>query len=260
MKSLKKILFTVIVACSFSGIAQIKEHCGEIHYSQVTNFSRTFEKNYILFFNKSNSIYKETKINTKKLQLSQTDSDKGQQLTNDMARNNLTPEYFYNDIKSFYFMEIWYDQELVVKENKLNWQWTLHKETKKLGKFTCQKATANFRGRNYIAWFTTEIPTFFGPRKFNGLTGLILEVYDEDKVFHTLASKIKITNTSECNIPIDKGNFNKALTIKEYNIKKTELIKADFAKLASRMPKGYRNLKLDENCNDCKEEIEKFND
>lgn len=35
-----------------------------------------------------------------------------------------------------------------------------------------------FRGRDYIAWFTEEIPVSKGPYKFNGLPGLIVLIHD----------------------------------------------------------------------------------
>lgn len=51
--------------------------------------------------------------------------------------------------------------------------------------FSCQMATANFRGRKWFAFFTTEIPVNDGPWKLCGLPGLILKAYDEmhDYVF-----------------------------------------------------------------------------
>lgn len=64
--------------------------------------------------------------------------------------------------------------------------WFIGSETQDILGYQCQKATCKFRGRNYTAWFTTEIPLCYGPWKFGGLPGLILKVYDEKKefVFH----------------------------------------------------------------------------
>ncbi|GAP73341.1 GLPGLI family protein [Candidatus Symbiothrix dinenymphae] len=57
--------------------------------------------------------------------------------------------------------------------------WTLQDDTLTVHGYLCQKATCSFRGRNYIAWFCTDIPINNGPWKFGGLPGLILKVYDE---------------------------------------------------------------------------------
>lgn len=62
---------------------------------------------------------------------------------------------------------------------KINWK--ILDETKEIGDFKCFKASCNFRGRDYTAWFTLEIPLPYGPWKLQGLPGLILEAYDTDK-------------------------------------------------------------------------------
>lgn len=49
--------------------------------------------------------------------------------------------------------------------------------------YECRKATTEFAGRSYTAWFTTEIPLPFGPYKFGGLPGLILKLEDAEKQF-----------------------------------------------------------------------------
>lgn len=56
--------------------------------------------------------------------------------------------------------------------------WTLHEETKVIKDYKVQKATMSYSGRDYVAWFTHEIPISDGPYKFNGLPGLILEISD----------------------------------------------------------------------------------
>ncbi|MBR1789812.1 MAG: GLPGLI family protein, partial [Bacteroidaceae bacterium] len=47
----------------------------------------------------------------------------------------------------------------------------------------CQKATCRFRGRDFVAWFATDVPIKGGPWKFGGLPGCILKVYDVQKIY-----------------------------------------------------------------------------
>lgn len=57
--------------------------------------------------------------------------------------------------------------------------WTMGDSTREVLGYTCQQATADFRGRRWTSWFATDIPISDGPWKLGGLPGLILEAYDE---------------------------------------------------------------------------------
>lgn len=77
------------------------------------------------------------------------------------------------------------------EETYASQKWMMEDSTKQVLGYTCQKAECDFRGRHYVAWFTPDIPISDGPWKFNGLPGLILEVYDSKHYFHFLADGIR---------------------------------------------------------------------
>ena len=60
-------------------------------------------------------------------------------------------------------------------------KWEIQNDTATILGYVCQKATCSFRGRNWVAWFTTEIPLSEGPWKFYGLPGLITKVHDTEE-------------------------------------------------------------------------------
>nr|WP_292011376.1 GLPGLI family protein [Chryseobacterium sp.] len=67
--------------------------------------------------------------------------------------------------------------------------WKMKNEFKTILGFKCQKAETTKYGRTWTAWFTPEIPFQYGPYKFNGLPGLITELYDSrDDYRYTLYS------------------------------------------------------------------------
>jgi GLPGLI family protein len=71
----------------------------------------------------------------------------------------------------------WYSEPLPLQN------WEIGQDTLRIASYLCQNATCRFRGRDYTAWFTTDIPISNGPWKFGGLPGLILKVYDKDRQY-----------------------------------------------------------------------------
>ena len=65
-----------------------------------------------------------------------------------------------------------YEEELIPQD------WVIHDETTDIAGYVCQKAVCHWRGRDWVAWFTQEIPISEGPWKFHGLPGLIIKIYD----------------------------------------------------------------------------------
>ncbi len=70
-------------------------------------------------------------------------------------------------------------QDYVYKDELSAQQWEIRDSTKIILDYPCQMAVCNFRGRQWTAWFTTDIPVSDGPWKFSGLPGLIMEAYDK---------------------------------------------------------------------------------
>lgn len=76
-----------------------------------------------------------------------------------------------------------YEYEEIQPELK----WQLHNESKKILDYSCKKATVKYRGREFVAWYTTEVPINNGPYVFEGLPGLILELKDSQNKYHFTA-------------------------------------------------------------------------
>ena len=250
-------LVYLILIIALKASAQKASVCGEILYKQETNFSMYYERNFLMAFNNKESYYEETNIKASRSIVKNEYSEDGLTKKNLIGRKNLTPSFYYNNKNDFYFMEMWFDEPLTVKEAQYQLIWKLYPETKKIGSFLCTKATTRFRGRDYIAWFTNKIPVPFGPWKFKDLPGLILEVYDTDNVFHILAQKIKITKALNCYIDFDTIKVNSPLTIRTYLKRIKELVNEDLARISSKMGRT-KTLRIDESCDDCSESIELF--
>lgn len=118
----------------------------------------------------------------------------------------------------------------LINKNKI--KWTLSKNTKKIDKFMCYKATTivvlnNSSGAHSVpvtAWYTPEIPLSYGPDGFGGLPGLILEL-EWNGVFTTLKriEFLEIESLS-INLPtkgevIDENEFD-ALVLKVFDNRK----------------------------------------
>lgn len=76
-------------------------------------------------------------------------------------------------------------------------EWEITDETKEIIGYQCFKATADYRGRRWTAWFAPEIPLQEGPWKPCGLPGLILEAADSHDEYHFLAVGLRQSGVAE---------------------------------------------------------------
>ncbi|MCT4603279.1 MAG: GLPGLI family protein [Marinifilum sp.] len=112
----------------------------------------------------------------------------------------------YKDYKKQYLIsqEKISGKDFFTKEPLNQMQWQLSGKKKKVLEYNCQEATTHFRGRNYIAWFTTEIPFKAAPFKFYGLPGAILQIQTSDGQINIEAKELKIqAQASELKNPFE---------------------------------------------------------
>lgn len=117
----------------------------------------------------------------------------------------------YNNQKiDFYSRK--FNLDLVIEEKDLP-KWTLINEFLKINTLNCQKAYTKYKGREWVAWFTTDIPISDGPYKFIGLPGLIVRI--KDSMENHKFDLIQIINIKQPFLEIPKKA--KAMTQSQYN-------------------------------------------
>ncbi len=211
MKTVSFILVALFINLTYS---QENISIGKVEY-EMTFLLENYAAELIYNNEKAAFIY------SKLVENSETTDDQG---NINIKIADTVPHIIYNDLrvkKLFNYSCIFAIREHDwIEEKAINFNWILIDETKKIGDIECHKATCRFRGRNYIAWYAPEIQSYFGPWKFSGLPGLIIEAYDDENKVFFFAKKITIPfNTS-----ID---FNPSETILLENVKQIQKEKAD---------------------------------
>ncbi|NER18830.1 GLPGLI family protein [Spongiivirga citrea] len=204
------------------------------------------EKTYILTFDKSSSTYKEEE------QLDAPGSGGGGRWRGMMS--SFSSANYYKEIKegNYYDQREFFGKNFLIKDTLPKLQWKMVNETKKIGNYTCFKATAmkkvdeldwrNMRRRRgnrnrnggevkndsvkkvteeievpkeieVVAWYSPEIPVSQGPGEYWGLPGLILEVQSGRTTL--LCSKI-VMNSKEKEI-LEKPSKGKEVSQQEFN-------------------------------------------
>jgi len=178
------LLFLFVIQYGYS------QQKGLVYYGYRTTAEgapSSLDFNSYMVFNKDQSYYVTAKdslekVETKKEQKIIVNHDKKTVgINSGLPTDPKGLETVYNIPKKTMWSSFVDGKKVHVKELVPKINWKLINETKKIGNFTCKKATTFFRGRNYTAWYNPEIAVPFGPWKFQGLPGLILEVIDDKK-------------------------------------------------------------------------------
>ncbi|AZA59010.1 GLPGLI family protein [Chryseobacterium shandongense] len=176
---MKTLYFIILLAVSVT--AQTHRFVYDVVYRPDSASIEIRKANYYLDINPDETFYYERPFfvsdSIEKASGLRTFSGKANDL---MSKKIKTREYTLYSIQSF-------DIYQLKDEPKISWK--IEKETKKTSSLQLQKATAKFGGRNWIAWFSKDIPFQEGPYKFYGLPGLIVEIYDDNENYHFSLNK-----------------------------------------------------------------------
>ena len=214
------------------------------------NFEYSIKLEYTHIYNKLNkNIY--SYIGKNKILIIEK-NDLKEKIETDLENNSIkiqnmdtSEDYSFIDLDSnLFFINATFD-------NKNEWfmdtlkiiNWKIENKFKKIEKFNCQKATCFFAGRNYNAWFCNDIPIRFGPNKFNGLPGLIIEIIDVENKFNYILKNFE-------------NNQNKVLLNKKYeeftknkkcrNFKELKQLQMDyFKKINSKIISNFGNRNIE---------------
>jgi len=277
---MKKILFTLVVALFSIAIANAQNFQGMAVYESKTSLGddmpklddkeitpemksmiekgmkAMFEKTFVLNFDKTASTYSEEE----KLDAAGDQMTKGFKMMGSMMGAGGKQYKNIKDRTVLQEKEI-FGKEFLISDTMPQIKWKIESETKKIGSYTCYKATAsvpvdrsnlmNFRPKkgaeeemkkksdeeakstNFMdmieapkdktitAWYTPEIPVSQGPEEYYGLPGLILEVSDGKTML--LCSKVVLNPKEKAEIkPLKKGEKVTKAQYSEIMVKKMQ--------------------------------------
>ena len=251
---------TLVIATALfaTNTAKAQDFQGQAYYESKTNMSgsmkidgpgmsedmkklmeekmnKAFEKSYVLTFNKTESIYEEPQkldlpsAGNSGMMIMMENSSDGKIYKNTKNKETISEEDFFG-------------KEFLVVDSLKTYNWKPESESKKIGDYTCYKATYTIpvtqkdkeeyeefkkkqsdskttffvmdepKERIVTVWYTPEIPVSHGPGEYWGLPGLILEASFDKTVI--LCSKVVLNPKEKVQIKAPKKG--KRVTKKEY--------------------------------------------
>ncbi|MDK2773280.1 MAG: GLPGLI family protein [Flavobacterium sp.] len=232
MKNKILIIFILSSLFSISQNVSIKSKYDFIYYCKI-NTHIIEEYDCTLSFDNINSLFLWNKIGNSDLQINEEGHyTKAEHLKSgefnycNQSKNLIVSKSFVSK-KEYHY----------VSQDSIEIKWNITNEQKRISGYNCFKATGVYGDRNYIAWYTPEIPTNFGPWKLHGLNGLIISVEDESKeILFTLKRVVKNNEEKEIDI-LDK----KLVSLKKYY---QRVVDYPFETLSMMQSKASKNSKI----------------
>lgn len=178
-------MLTMIAHAQQTYPALIKVQYKFIHVRDTTQRDKPYTETMMLLAGKEASVYTSFDRVSQRVDLdlkSLENRKNGVFFSSTAGQKPTSSEFFYlfpTDHKFISYEQMHVNYLVEGEIEQLNWK--ILKDTLSFSGIHAQKATATYKGRNWIAWFAPELPFTSGPWKLNGLPGLIVEAYDDKK-------------------------------------------------------------------------------
>ncbi|HPW89129.1 MAG TPA: GLPGLI family protein [Kaistella chaponensis] len=205
-----KKIFTLFLFSAFMGLnAQetANRFFYELTFKPKKDSAKLDKVMMILDITKDKSIYRDyTLVAQDSILKIQVDQMQKAGVFKDLSKSITMPKFSEKVYKFYPGMKVQYVERISSGFTPMNigynddtkFDWKISNEKAKIGTYNTQKATTEFGGRKWNAWFTSDIPLQDGPYKFNGLPGLIVKVEDEAKNYSwELKGNKKVPNFNE---------------------------------------------------------------
>lgn len=244
---LQKIKFLNLILIFFSFLvssAQGNEKNLKVEYIYSNDF---FSNNELLIANDKKAIYVRPALNIKRDEIkSPTEDDGNWKLPIQEIKTSSISIFKSAEEGNIYDYTVNLNNErYIVKDSTFSIKWKIDKSfSKKINEYNCFKASTTFRGRNYIAYFTPEIPISFGPFKFDNLPGLILQLENTDTdIKHSwTAKKIDWVNNNN-ELPSVEDFDAPTINLYQIYVMNNRIKEAKSKRFSSRVPAGVKHSK-----------------
>ena len=193
MKNLFSILFIAVFA--FANAQESKESSNRFFYELTFKPKQDSAKHdkvitVLDITDKNRSVYQDyTVISQDSITKVEIEAMQKAGAYKDLSKSLKTPKFSARIHKFYPSMKVEYVDKVangmtpvnIAYTEDLKFNWKISDEKQKIGEYNTQKATTEYGGRTWTAWFSADLPFQDGPYKFSGLPGLIVKIEDAGK-------------------------------------------------------------------------------
>jgi GLPGLI family protein len=212
------ILLALTVKAQKPEPAQVLVHYKFSHVRDTTNRAHPYTENMVLLVGKTAGAYKSYDKMAADEQFKKAyaqavaSSPDGRIQINRKGVGSASQYYQYPNEQKMFVIDNLAMNSYLTEEPIPAIDWKISSDTATFGGLHSQKATAHFKGRDYIVWFSPDLPVRTGPWKLGGLPGVILDAHDTknevifkfdgiEKAVFTEVKPLVDANTPEKDVP-----------------------------------------------------------